>query len=32
MNEEDIFDSLLGMVNVTASDVVHVVSYLETII
>ena len=32
MNEEDIFDSLLGMVNVTASDVVRAVSYHETIL
>ena len=32
MNEEDIFDSFPGIGNVIASDIVHVVSYLETII
>ena len=32
MNEEDIFDSFPGIGNVIASDVVRVVSYLETII
>ena len=32
MNEEDIFDSFPGIVNVIASDVVHAVQYHETII
>ena len=32
MNEEDIFDSFPGIVNVIASDVVSAVQYHETII
>ena len=32
MNEEDIFDSFLGIGSVIASDVVRAVSYRETII
>ena len=32
MNGEDIFDSFPGIVKVIASDVVHAVSYHETII
>ena len=32
MNEEDIFNSFPGIVNVIASDVVRAVSYHETVI
>ena len=32
MNEEDIFDSFPGIVNIIASDVVRAVQYHETII